>query len=245
MQRWHLRIEYDGTGLVGWQKQKEGTSVQALLEQAIHRFCQEEVQLFAAGRTDAGVHALAMSVHVDVKRPTTEQEIFGALNAWLLDMPVRVVEVIKVTEQFHARFSAIKRHYCYRILNRPASSVLHANRVWHIMRPLDLEAMRKASQYLLGHHDFTSFRASHCQAKSPMKTLDAVTLEQQGEQIIFGFSARSFLHHQVRNMVGTLAEIGHHKHLPDAIQTMLEAKSRIAAGATAPAHGLYFIKADY
>ncbi|MFK7867153.1 MAG: tRNA pseudouridine(38-40) synthase TruA [Alphaproteobacteria bacterium] len=245
MTRWQLIIEYDGTTLKGLQRQQHLPTVQSLIEQAIFKFCGETITLQAAGRTDAGVHALAMSVHIDLARSSNSHEIMGALNAYLRGSPVVVLEVIKQNDDFHARFSATKRHYYYHILNRPAPSVLLKNRAWHVAFPLDIALMQRAADDLAGHHDFTSFRASECQAQSPVKTLDQLEIHAQGEHVKIYAAAKSFLHHQVRNMVGTLVEIGKHKRASDSIAEILNAKDRSKAGVTAPAHGLYFLKASY
>ena len=245
--RYKITVEYDGTNLVGWQKQKEGPSAQEYLERAVEGFSHQKVEVFCAGRTDAGVHALAQVAHFDLDTNLNEYKIREGINAWLrdLDAPVVVIEVEKTNADFHARFSAQKRGYIYRILNRRAPSPLLKNRVWCYSFPLDIEKMREGAAFLLGHHDFSSFRGSGCQAKSPIKTLDKLDIYTQGEEIIFELEARSFLYHQVRNMVGTLVLVGRGKLRPEDIKTILEAKNRTKAGISAPACGLYLNKVEY
>ena len=245
--RYKITIEYDGTNLVGWQKQREGPSVQEYLEKAIEGFSHEKVEIFCAGRTDAGVHALAQVAHFDLAADLSEFKIRESLNAWLRDLeaPVSVVEAKKVEPDFHARFSAKGRGYIYRILNRRAPSPLLSNRVWCYSFNLDIDAMREGAKYLLGHHDFSSFRGAGCQAKSPMKTLDKLEIYRSGEEIIFEIEARSFLYHQVRNMVGTLVQVGRGKLTSDDVKLILDAKDRTKAGVSAPACGLYLNKVWY
>ena len=303
--RYKLTLEYDGTSLIGWQENAQGPSVQSLLQEAIFKFCRQRVEVVAAGRTDAGVHALGMVCHFDLEvaerraqsagddnnkiednsskeahsetpslfvlRPSTSEKpslcalrsatycetIMRALNFYLMNSPIAVLGCEEVPDDFHARFSCVRRNYRYIILNRRAPAVLGKSMVWWIPRPLDLEKMRVAAERLVGNHDFTSFRASECQAKSPVKTLDSVNIRMTDDgwgmksnsfihhpsSIILDFSARSFLHHQVRNMVGTLVEIGLGK--PYNIDEIFAAKNRSAAGPTSPASGLYFVTAEY
>ena len=243
MTRYKINIEYDGTDLIGWQKNTQGPSVQSLLEDAIFHFCAEKVEVYSAGRTDAGVHAISMVAHFDLDRDQECETVKRAMNFYLVNKPVSVLNCEKVSDDFHSRFSCTARHYKYVVLNRNSPVVLQKNRVWWVPQKLDIDAMKKAATKLLGKHDFTSFRASECQAKSPIKTLDTCNITQNGDEIIFEFSARSFLHHQVRNMVGTLVEIGMGK--PYDIDAVFEKKDRSAAGITAPASGLYFVSADY
>ena len=243
MTRYKINIEYDGTDLIGWQINQDGPSVQSLLQEAIFKFCGEQAEVYSAGRTDAGVHAISMVAHFDLERGQDAQTVMRAMNFYLVNKPVSVLNCEKVSDDFHARFSCVARHYKYVVVNRSAPVVLNKNRVWWVPQKLDVDAMKKAAGKLLGKHDFTSFRAAQCQAKSPIKTLDSVSITQNGEEIIFKFSARSFLHHQVRNMVGTLVEIGMGK--PYDIDEIFVAKDRSAAGITAPASGLYFVAADY
>ncbi|MCL1891863.1 MAG: tRNA pseudouridine(38-40) synthase TruA [Alphaproteobacteria bacterium] len=244
MTRYKLTLEYDGTDLIGWQENAQGPSVQSLLQDAVFKFCQQYVEVFAAGRTDAGVHALGMACHFDLSDSDHDAEtVMRALNFYLNDAPVCVLNCEIVPDDFHARFSCLRRNYRYVILNRRAPAVLDKNKVWWIPRSLDIDAMRAAAEKLHGNHDFTSFRASECQAKSPVKTLDEIRITSNGELITIDFSARSFLHHQVRNMVGTLVEIGLGK--PYDIDEIFAAKNRSAAGPTAPPSGLYFVSAEY
>jgi tRNA pseudouridine38-40 synthase len=245
--RYKLTLEYDGTNILGWQRQLDGPSVQEYLETVLEKISGYHSEIVAAGRTDAGVHALAQVAHMDFETSMEEWKIREAFNANLRDIgaPVALLNVEKVSVDFNARFSAKGRGYIYRILNRRSPSILRNNRVWWVPVDLDIEKMRQAAQYLIGHHDFTSFRASACQAKSPIKTLDKLDIEKQEDEIIFNVEARSFLHHQVRNMVGTLKMVGDGKLKPEDIKTILEAKDRSKAGATAPACGLYLSKVVY
>lgn len=245
--RYKITIEYDGTNLLGWQKQNEGASVQYYLEEAIKGFSHQTVDVFGAGRTDAGVHALGQVAHFDLETSMDLFHLREAMNARLriLEAPVSVIKVEETTPDFHARFSAIGRGYVYRMLNRRAPTVLLQNRVWGVGYPLDIEKMREGAKYLLGHHDFSSFRGAGCQALSPLKTLDKLDIVTQGDEIDFIVEARSFLYHQVRNMVGTLKSVGDGKFTPEDVKTILEAKNRTFAGATAPACGLYLSRIMY
>lgn len=243
MTRYKVILEYDGTDLIGWQENRQGDSVQSLVKDAIEKFCGARPDVVGAGRTDSGVHAVAMTAHFDIDGTHSAQTVMHALNFYLVQSPVRVLCCEIVPGDFNARFDCVARHYKYIVLNRGASPVLQKNRVYWVPRPLNIDAMRSAAARLIGNHDFTSFRASECQAKSPVKTLDKIEITQHGDEIIFEFSARSFLHHMVRNIVGTLIEIGLGKSLD--IDEILAAKNRSAAGPTAPASGLYFIRADY
>ena len=245
--RYKLTIEYDGTNLLGWQRQLDGPSAQQYLEEVLELLSGYHSEVAAAGRTDAGVHALGQVAHIDFETNMEPWKIREAFNANLrqINAPVCVINVEPVSDDFHARFSAIGRGYIYRILNRRAPSALAENRVWWVPVPLDVEKMRSGAKHLLGYHDFTSFRASACQAKSPLKTLDKLDIKKQGDEIIFNVEARSFLHHQVRNMVGTLKMVGEGKLSPEDIKNILEAKDRAKAGVTAPACGLYLNKVMY
>lgn len=247
MARYKITIEYDGTNLVGWQKQDIGESVQGYLERAVLGFSGQNVEIFAAGRTDAGVHALGQVAHFDLDTKMDLYHLREAFNAHLREMeaPVAVVEIGAVKDDFHARFSAKKRGYIYRLLNRRARSVLLENRVWHVNFPLDVDKMREGAKYLLGHHDFSAFRGAGCQAKSPMKTLDRLDIVQNGDEIDFIVEAKSFLYHQVRNMVGTLKMVGDGHLEPEDVKKILEGKKRADAGVTAPAEGLYLHKIEY
>ena len=243
MTRYKITVEYDGTDLIGWQQNRQGPSVQSLLCDAIEKFCGARPDIVAAGRTDAGVHAIAMVAHFDLDDAVDANTVMRAMNFYLTGSPVSVLGCEIVPDDFNARFSCVARHYKYVVLNRGAPPVLDKNRVWWVPRKLNVPAMRRAAKKLIGHHDFTSFRASECQAHSPIKTLDECRITRRGDVIVFEFSARSFLHHMVRNMVGTLVEIGLGK--PYDIDQIFAAKNRSAAGPTAPASGLYFIQADY
>ena len=245
--RYKLTIEYDGTSLLGWQRQLDGPSVQQYLEEILAKLNGFHREIVSAGRTDAGVHALGQVAHIDLEREMEPWKIREAFNGNLqaAEVPVSVLDVEAVDDNFNARFSAKKRAYIYRILNRRAPSPLLRNRVWWVPRPLDIELMRQGAKYLLGYHDFSSFRAAACQAKSPVKTLDKLDISRQGEEVIFNVEARSFLHHQVRNFVGTLKLVGEGRLTPEDVKHILEAKDRSAAGPTAPASGLYLAKVEY
>ncbi len=243
MTRYKLTLEYDGTTLIGWQENTQGPSVQSLLQDAIFSFCGMRTDVVAAGRTDAGVHAMGMVCHFDLDKDTTTETVMRAINFYLVNQPVAVLNCEIVPDDFHARFSCVRRNYKYVILNRGAPAVLDKNRVWWMPRPLDVDAMRAAAEKLVGNHDFTSFRASECQAKSPIKTIDEIRITNHESRITLEISAKSFLHHMVRNIVGTLVEIGLGKDMD--IQQILAACDRSAAGPTAPAAGLYFVSAIY
>ena len=245
MPRYRLTIEYCGAGLVGWQRQTMGRSVQAALEAAIRAFCGETVTVFGAGRTDAGVHALAQVAHVDLARAAEPEIIRNAVNAHLRPQAISVLAVVPAPAAFDARRSATARRYLYRILNRRAPPALERGRVWHVAPPLDLMAMQQGSRHLVGHHDFSTFRDSLCQAKSPVKTLDVLDVSQVGEEIRIAAQARSFLHHQVRNMVGTLKLVGLGRWTPDDVARALAARDRRAGGPTAPAAGLTLVEVRY
>lgn len=245
--RYKITIEYDGTNLLGWQKQNEGVSVQYYLEEAINGFSHQDVEVIGAGRTDAGVHAIAQVAHFDLETIMDTFHIKEAINARLriLEAPISVLNVEEVDSSFHARFSAIKRGYIYRILNRRAPTVLLKDRVWVTGFPLDVEKMRQGAKYLIGNHDFSSFRGAGCQASSPIKTLDKIDIDVYGDEIVFTVEAKSFIYHQVRNIVGTLKLVGEGRLAPEDIKIILEKKDRRAAGATAPACGLYLNKVMY
>ena len=244
-QRFKITVEYDGGPFVGWQRQPNGPSVQQALEEAIEGFSGETPFVQGAGRTDSGVHALAQVAHFDLEKEITPDALQGALNHHLKGQPVSVLSVEAVGEDFHARFSATGRAYLYRILNRRAEPALDQGRVWWVPIALDAKAMNQAAQHLVGHHDFSSFRAAECQASSPVKTLDRLEVSRRGDEIEVIAEARSFLHHQVRNIVGTLSLVGKGTWRPERIQAVLEAKDRKAAGATAPPEGLYLTRVTY
>ncbi|GAB4394112.1 MAG: tRNA pseudouridine(38-40) synthase TruA [Kiloniellaceae bacterium] len=245
MTRYKITIEYDGGDFVGWQRQANGPSVQAALEEAVQRFCGETVLVEGAGRTDAGVHALGQVAHFDLVKETTADTVMKAVNFHLKPAPVAVLAARAVSGDFHARFSADRRAYLYRIVNRRAPLALERGRAWFVPQALDAMAMHDAAQLLVGHHDFTSFRASECQAKSPVKTLDVLSVAREGELIEVRAEARSFLHHQVRNFVGSLKLVGEGKWSAADLKAALEARDRSAAGPTAPAAGLYLTEVGY
>ena len=245
MTRWRLTIEYDGGPFMGWQRQDHGPSVQQTLEEALHRMTGELATVTAAGRTDAGVHALAMAAHVDVTKPLTPHRLREGLNALVRPHPVSILEVEQVADDWHARFSCLGRRYLYRILCRRAPPALDAGRVWHVPVSLDVAAMQAGAAHLIGRHDFTTFRSAHCQSDSPVKTLDRLDVTQAGEEIHITAAARSFLHHQVRSMVGCLALVGRGQWAPDDMRKALDAADRSALGLNAPPHGLYFVEAIY
>ncbi|TAN60814.1 MAG: tRNA pseudouridine(38-40) synthase TruA [Magnetospirillum sp.] len=245
MPRYRLLVEYDGTPFVGWQRQDNGPSVQGVLEAAVEKLAGARIAIHAAGRTDAGVHATGQVAHVDLPKDYGADTVRAALNYHMSPRPVAVVEAQEVGEDFHARFSAIGRSYLYRILNRRAPPALAQHRVLWLPMDLDVAAMHAAAQRLLGHHDFSTFRASECQAQSPMKTLDLLTVARTGEEIHVIAEARSFLHHQVRNMVGTLQLVGQGKWTADRVTQALEARDRRAGGPTARPGGLYLTGVRY
>jgi tRNA pseudouridine38-40 synthase len=243
--RWRLTIEYNGGPFMGWQRQDHGPSVQQTLEEALFRMTGELAAVHAAGRTDAGVHALAMSAHAEIEKTLTAHRLREGLNALVRPQPISVLVVEPVADDWHARFSCIGRRYLYRILNRRAPPALERGRVWHIPVPLDVEAMQAGAAFLVGRHDFTTFRSVQCQSDSPVKTLDSLEVSRVDEEIYVQASARSFLHHQVRSMVGCLALVGRGQWQPEDIRGALEARDRSALGLNAPPHGLYFVEAVY
>jgi tRNA pseudouridine38-40 synthase len=243
--RWRLTIEYDGGPFMGWQRQDHGPSVQQSIEEALSQMTGETIAAHAAGRTDAGVHALAMSAHVDLVRAITEHRLREGLNALVRPNPIAITAVEPVASDWHARFSCIGRRYLYRILNRRAPPALDRGKVWHIAQDLDVAAMQLAAAHLVGRHDFTTFRSVHCQSDSPVKTLDRLDVEWAGEEVHVHAAARSFLHHQVRSMVGCLALVGRGQWTAGDMLKALEAKERTALGLNAPPHGLYFVEATY
>ncbi|QDH24844.1 tRNA pseudouridine(38-40) synthase TruA [Neokomagataea tanensis] len=246
--RWAVKIEYDGTGLVGWQRQNNGISVQELLENAAARMIGGQiVPSVTAGRTDAGVHAASIVVHLDFPAGTQfrSHQIRDGLSFHLKPHRVVVLDAAPVGAEWSARFSALWRRYRFTILNRPSRAALMENHAWHVKRPLNAELMQKGADYLLGRHDFSSFRASACQANSPMRTLDELSVRREGELIFIETQARSFLHHQVRNMVGSLALVGYGQWEPDKMGEVLAACDRRVAGPTAPSDGLCFLDVGY
>ncbi len=245
MTRFRLTVEYDGRSFMGWQRQPHGPSIQAALEDAARAITGEDIVLHAAGRTDAGVHAEAMAAHLDLTKTMTAFRLMEGINAKLRPHPIAVLDCEQVAEDWHARFSCIGRKYLYRIINRRAPLALDRGRAWRVPQPLDSAAMHEAAQQLVGHHDFTTFRSIHCQSASPVKTLDSLDVRRFGEEIEISASARSFLHHQVRSMVGCLMLVGRGQWSVRDIKTALEAKDRTALGFNAPPDGLYFIQARY
>jgi len=245
MTRFRLLVEYDGGPFVGWQCQENGPSVQQAIEDAVFAFCQERVASVAAGRTDAGVHALGQVVHLDLARDCSADTLRDAVNFHLKPQPIAILSAEAAPPDFHARFSAIGRRYLYRIVNRRAPLALARGRAWWLPGTLDTDAMATAAERLVGRHDFTSFRSSICQAASPVKTLDRLSVERAGEEIRIEASARSFLHHQVRNMVGSLKLVGEGRWSADDLSAALEARNRRAAGPTAPPEGLYLVAVVY
>jgi tRNA pseudouridine38-40 synthase len=245
MPRYKLLIEYDGTLFVGWQIQRRGPSVQGVLTEAIAAFASEKATVYGAGRTDAGVHALGQVAHVDLRRDWRASRVRDAMNARLRPHAVAVLAAEQVADDFDARFSARCRHYLYRIVNRRADLALDRHRAWRVARPLDAAAMAAAAQSLVGRHDFTTFRAAECQAKSPVKTLDRLDVERRGDEVLIRAAARSFLHHQVRSMVGSLTLVGEGRWRPHDLAAALAARSRAACGPVAPPDGLYLVAVDY
>ena len=245
MPRYRLTIEYDGGPFNGFQAQADQPTVQGALETAVAAFCGEAPRVHAAGRTDTGVHASGQVIHVDLSRDWPAATVMNALNAHLMRLPVVVLDARLVDETFHARFSARGRRYLYRILNRPGPPALERGRVWHVKAPLGAEAMHAAAQTLIGLHDFTTFRDAACQAKSPIKTLDVATVSRTGEEIHVAFAARSFLHRQVRSMVGSLAEVGKGRWTAADLAAALAAADRRACGPVAPSSGLCLTGVDY
>ncbi|MBN1783972.1 MAG: tRNA pseudouridine(38-40) synthase TruA [Alphaproteobacteria bacterium] len=243
--RYKITIEYDGTNYKGWQSQDGLPTVQGAIESAVFAFCQEKTEVYGSGRTDAGVHALGMTAHMDIQKETDTETIKMALNAHLREEAIVILSVEKTADEFHARFDAKQRYYLYRILNRATPPALDVDRVWWVPQKLDIEKMRAGAKHLIGQHDFSSFRAAECQAQSPIRTVDEITFEKQGNEIWMRCQARSFLHHQIRNFIGSLVEVGRGKEEPIWIKEILEKKDRTTAGPTAPACGLYFEKVEY
>jgi tRNA pseudouridine38-40 synthase len=245
MTRYRLIVEYNGGPFVGWQRQDNGASIQGALEDAIEKLSGVRVTVTGAGRTDAGVHAFGQVAHFDLEKHFEAGKIRDALNHFLRPAPIVVLDAVIADAEFHARFSATGRHYLYRILNRRSPPALEEGRVWHISPRLDAEAMHHAAQALVGQHDFTTFRAAECQAKSPVKTLDRLDVSQRGDEIHIEASARSFLHHQIRSFTGSLKLVGEGKWQPRDMAKALAAKDRAACGPVAPPDGLYLVKVDY
>ena len=245
MNRWYLKIEYDGRNYVGWQRQENGPSIQQSLERAIENFSNERIRVQGAGRTDAGVHALGQVAHFDLKKDFSADTVRDAINAHLRPQLISILVAQKVSDKFHARFSAIERSYLYRILNRRSPPTLESGSVWHVKRPLNAGAMHEAAQILVGEHDFTTFRATMCQAKTPVKTINSLSVFTDKDQIIFKVSAPSFLHHQIRNFVGSLRLVGEGKWQLTDLKRALAARDRTEGGETAPAGGLFLTDVTY
>jgi len=245
MPRYRLRIEYDGGPFVGWQRQDNGPLIQGAVEDAIFKMTGEHVTVTGAGRTDAGVHALGQVAHFDLEKEFAAEKIRDALNHYLRPAPVAVIDAALAAPDFHARFSAKARHYLYRIVCRRAPLVLERGHAWHLVHELDAEMMHHTAQALVGQHDFTTFRAAECQANSPVKTLDRLDVLRAADEIQIEASARSFLHHQVRSMVGSLKLVGEGKWQPKQIKDALAACDRSACGPVAPPEGLYLVRVDY
>lgn len=245
MTRFRLTVEYDGRPFFGWQRQSNGPSVQAAIERAINATMGEDVAVHAAGRTDAGVHARAMVAHVDLERQISADRLAGAINAGLRPDPVSIIGCTIVDPEFHSRFSCVARHYEYIIVNRRSPLAIERGLAWQVRPELDAKKMHDAARLLVGSHDFTTFRSAHCQADSPVRTLDRLDVVREGERILIHASARSFLHHQVRSMTGCLAMVGEGKWSADDLGAALMARDRTALGFNAPPDGLYFIGADY
>ena len=245
MTRFALTIEFDGRPFMGWQRQSHGPSVQQALESAVHRMTGERAAVHAAGRTDAGVHARAMRAHVDIAKPVEAFRLMEALNALVRPDPVAVLACAVVPDDWHARFSCLGRSYEYHLVNRRAPLTVEAGLAWQVPQPLDDAAMAAAAQHLVGRHDFTTFRSAHCQADSPVRTLDRLDVTRAGERIVVAAAARSFLHHQVRSMVGCLALVGMGRWSPDDVADALAARDRGRLGLNAPPDGLFFMDAVY
>ncbi|MCT2400965.1 tRNA pseudouridine(38-40) synthase TruA [Novosphingobium mangrovi (ex Huang et al. 2023)] len=245
MTRFALTLEFDGSPFMGLQRQAHGPSVQQTVEDAAHAVTGEDVRMHAAGRTDTGVHALAMRAHIDVEKSFSPFRLMEALNARMRPHPVAVTACEEVPDDWHARFSCVGRAYIYRIVNRRAPLTLEHGKAWQVAKPLDEAAMHRAAQFLVGRHDFTTFRSVHCQAQSPLKTLDRLDVRREGEHVLIETEARSYLHHQVRSMTGCLAMVGMGRWREEQVREALEARDRQALGLNAPPDGLYFVRAVY
>jgi tRNA pseudouridine38-40 synthase len=245
MPRYKILIEYDGVPYSGWQRQANAPSVQQTIEEAIERFSGEAVSTRGAGRTDTGVHALGQVAHFDLSRPWKTDRIRDAMNAQLRPAPIAILKAEAVPDDFDARRSALRRHYLYRVVDRRAPAAIDINRVWDVRTRLDVDAMQEAADSLIGKHDFTTFRSADCQAESPLKTLDRLVVSRRGEEVHFEVTARSFLHNQVRSMVGTLKKVGEEKWPVTRVWEALQARDRKACGPVAPPGGLYLVKVDY
>jgi len=245
MPRYRFTIEYDGAAYNGFQAQKDQPTVQGALEAAIKAFSGQDVRIAAAGRTDTGVHATGQTCHVDLDKDWPARTVMNAMNAHMLDERVSVLDCVPVSDEWHARFTANGRKYLYRILNRPGRPAIEQGHVWHVKKLLDAESMNAAAQYLLGQHDFTTFRDAQCQAQSPIKTMDIARVTRVGNEVHLVFEARSFLHRQVRSMTGSLAEVGLGRWTPEQFKAALDAADRTRCGAVAPSDGLYLTGVTY
>jgi len=245
MPRYRFTVEYDGSAYNGFQAQKDQPTVQGALEAAIKAFSGQDVRIAAAGRTDTGVHATGQTCHVDLDKNWPARTVMNAMNAHMLDEAVSVLGLVPVSDDWHARFTANGRKYLYRILNRPGRPAIDQGRVWHVKKELDDEAMNVAAQYLLGQHDFTTFRDAQCQAQSPIKTMDVARVTRVGQEVHLVFEARSFLHRQVRSMTGSLAEVGLGRWTPEQFKAALDAADRTRCGPVAPSDGLYLTGVTY
>jgi tRNA pseudouridine38-40 synthase len=245
MPRYRLLVEYDGRPYRGFQSQERLPSIQGAIEKAVLGFSGQKIRLIGAGRTDTGVHATGQVIHMDLEQDWRPAVVRDALNAYLMPQPISILEAEKVADDFHARFSATGRRYLYRILNRRSPPAVDQGRVWHVRRPIDVEAMNEAAQVLVGHHDFTTFRDMQCQSRSPLKTLDVARVWREGQEVHLVFEARSFLHRQVRSMAGSLCQVGIGRWTAADIKTLLEARDRQACGPVAPADGLYLTGVGY
>ncbi len=243
--RYKITLEYDGTPFVGWQEQQNQTSVQSVVEKALKTYLRQETKVVASGRTDTGVHALGQVAHFDSPQKLNRRKTIYSLNALMRPYPVAIRKMQKVSDEFHARFDAQKRTYIYRIQNTAFPPVLNKNRVWHVNQKLDIKKMNQAAQMLIGKHDFSTFRAANCQAKSPIKTLDSLIVKRVGEEVQITVSAKSFLYHQVRNFAGALVKVGLNRWSLDDFEKAFRACDRTKGAETAPAQGLYFMKVEY
>jgi tRNA pseudouridine38-40 synthase len=245
MQRYKAKIEYDGTSFVGWQFQKNGLSIQEVLQKAIFNFSKEKVVVIGAGRTDSGVHALAQVAHFDLEKKIKEKNFLPGINQHIGNQPVTVLKINKASKKFHARFDAKKRTYQYTIINRKSPLALQKSKAWHIRKKLDVKAMKKGAKLLLGTHDFSTFRASSCGAKSPIKTMEKISIKKNKDKITLKFTSKSFLQQQVRSMVGCIKYLGEGKWNLDTFKQSLKSKNRIRCASPAPACGLYLAKIKY
>ena len=245
MQRYQIKVEYDGTNFVGWQYQKNGFSIQEILQKAIFQFSREKVTVTGAGRTDAGVHAIGQIAHFDLKKKIKKRNFLLGVNQYIGKNPVIILSIKKTHNKFHSRFDAKKRTYQYVIINRQSPLALQKNKAWHIRKKLDLNAMKKGAKLLLGTHDFSTFRASSCGAKSPIKTLRRVSIKKKKDKLIFKFISKSFLQQQVRSMVGCIKYLGEGKWELDEFKKAFESKNRLRCAPPAPSCGLYLTKINY